>query len=63
MTEALSEAAPNKAAPKVKKRLTDKGLKELYTLKQLETLNLADTGITDEGAKGLQAALPKLKIK
>jgi integrase len=41
MTEALSEAAPNKAAPKVKKKLTDKGLKGLEpTDKPFEIMDL-----------------------
>src|SRR5207302_9928823 len=42
--------------------VTDAGLKELADLKQLTTLYVYGTKVTGEGARELQAALPKLKI-
>jgi len=43
--------------------VTDAGLKELAGLKQLTTLNLLGTQVTDAGRKELQKALPECDIK
>ena len=43
--------------------MTDAGLKELAPLKNLTSLNLSDTKVTDAGVKELQKALPNCKIK
>ena len=38
-------------------------MKELATLKNLTTLDLSDTKVTDAGLKELQQALPNCKIE
>jgi hypothetical protein len=43
-------------------KVTDAGLKELAVLKDLQTLTLTNTKVTDDGVKALKAALPKCKI-
>ena len=43
-------------------KVTDAGLKELATLKNLTTLDLGFTKVTDAGVKELQDALPKCRI-
>ena len=40
----------------------DAGLKELKDFKQLTSLDISFTGVTDAGVKELQAALPHCKI-
>ena len=40
----------------------DAGLKELKELKQLTSLNLDGTAVTDDGVAALRKALPGLKI-
>ena len=42
--------------------MTDEGLKELAVLKQMQTLNLNSTKVTDAGVRDLQKALPSLTI-
>ena len=42
--------------------MTDHGLKELASLKNLYTLDLRATQVTDAGAQELQKALPKCRI-
>jgi Ran GTPase-activating protein (RanGAP) involved in mRNA processing and transport len=42
--------------------VTDAGLKELASLKNLSKLDLSDTQVTDEGLKELQKALPNCRI-
>jgi len=42
--------------------VTDTGLKNLAPLKNLTTLGLSDTKVTDAGVEKLQQALPKCKI-
>ena len=43
-------------------KVTDAGLKELKDLKQLTSLNLAETKVTADGVADLQKALPGCKI-
>ena len=43
-------------------KVTDVGVKELATLKNLTSLDLSVTDVTDAGVKELQKALPKCKI-
>ena len=42
--------------------VTDAGLKELAGLKQLQSLDLIRTQVTDEGVRQLRKALPDLKV-
>jgi hypothetical protein len=42
--------------------VTDVGLKEMATLKNMSFLSLLSTKVTDAGVKQLQQALPKCKI-
>lgn len=44
-------------------RITDAGLVHLEGMSKLETLNLEDTEVTDDGVNKLKAALPKCQIK
>jgi hypothetical protein len=44
-------------------QVTDAGLKELSTFKNLTTLDLGKTKVTDAGLRQLQQALPKCQIK
>ena len=43
-------------------KVTDAGLKELTALKELQTLDLTGTQVTDSGVAALQKALPDCKI-
>jgi hypothetical protein len=43
--------------------VTDKSVDTLLTLKALKSLDISQTKITDEGARKLQAGLPKCKIE
>ena len=43
--------------------ITDEGLASLYGLKNLESLDLRTTGVTEAGIDKLQKALPNCKIK
>ena len=43
-------------------KVTDAGLKELASLKSLETLSLRGTKVTDAAVKELQEALPDCRI-
>jgi hypothetical protein len=43
--------------------VTDKGVPELTSLKNLEFVDLAETKVTREGAHSLQAALPNCKVE
>jgi Leucine-rich repeat (LRR) protein len=43
--------------------VTDADLKELAHLKNLTTLNLSFTKVTDAGVRELQKALPKCSIR
>jgi hypothetical protein len=42
--------------------VTDKGLKDLRELKNLQELDVSETKVTDAGVKDLQLALPKITI-
>ena len=42
--------------------MTDDGLKELAGLKQLQTLYLYNTTVTNEGVQALRKALPKVRV-
>jgi hypothetical protein len=44
------------------REVTDAALKGLAALKNLTSLDLSDTRVTDDGVKELQKALPKCKI-
>ncbi|NLE37776.1 MAG: hypothetical protein GX621_07105 [Pirellulaceae bacterium] len=44
-------------------RITDAGLEHLKGLTRLETLDLRDTPVTDEGVRRLQHALPDCRIE
>ena len=43
-------------------QVTDAGLKELAGLKQLQTLDLSSTQVTDAGERQLRKALPNLQV-
>jgi len=43
-------------------RITNAGLTHLGRLSQLDSLNLAETKITDDGVKELELVLPKAKV-
>ncbi len=45
------------------KGITDDGLKHLRDLKQLKSLNLGGTKVTEQGIERLQQALPECKIE
>jgi hypothetical protein len=45
-----------------KTKVTDKGLKHLAGLKQLQWVGLEDTKVTGKGKADLKEALPKLQI-
>ena len=44
------------------RRITDRGIKELAALKELKTLSLSRTGVTNKGVAELQKAIPKCRI-
>jgi len=43
-------------------KITDKGLEKLHKLSELTELNVKGAGVSADGVKKLQAALPKCKI-
>jgi hypothetical protein len=43
-------------------QVTDEGIQQLSSLKNLKTLYLWKTGVTPEGAARLQNALPQLEV-
>jgi hypothetical protein len=43
--------------------LTDGGLEHLKGLTNLQKMSFSNTGVTDEGVKNLQQALPNCKIE
>jgi|SRR5579883_2826069 len=64
-TATRDEKAPGKPITVVNligTKVTDAGLKELATLKNLNTFYLGETQATDAGLKELQQALPKCRI-
>ncbi len=44
-------------------KVTDAGLSHLKGLKQLDSLLIYNTGVTEKGKADLQQTLPKLKIQ